>query len=102
MICPACRSQLPAKFALATSLSTVVCRRCSAELRPTTDSASLVARKTFFPFAAVGVALGSGGVWYGLSTGRWAPLWIALSLGVVVSIAVSWWLATRLYAFERA
>jgi hypothetical protein len=102
MICPVCRRHLPATFALATSLSTVVCRGCSAELRPTHDSASLVARKTFYPFAAVGVALGSGGVWYGLSTDRWTALWIALSMGVVVSIAISWWVATKFYVFERA
>jgi hypothetical protein len=102
MICPICRAQLPARFAFATSLNTVTCRHCASELRPTADSAGVVARKTFFPFAALGVALGSGGVWFGLSTGRWVPLWTALSIGLVASLVVSWRVALKHYSFERA
>jgi hypothetical protein len=102
MICPICNSRLPARFALATSLNTVVCGGCKTGLRPTLESAGAVARKTFYPFAALGVALGSGGVTYGLSTGRWAPLWYALSFGMTAAIAVSWRIATKLYEFERA
>ena len=102
MICPACRSKLPARFAFATSLNEVVCIRCKTALRPTLDSAGIVARKTFYPFAALGVALGSAGVSYGLSTGRWVPLWVALSIGVLVSLAVSWRNALKHYVFERA
>jgi hypothetical protein len=102
MICPGCRTQLPAKAALATSFNTVVCKRCAAELRPTLDSAQIIARKTFYPFAALGVAIGSAGVWFGLSTGRWAPLVIALALGMTAAILISWRIAMKHIAFERA
>ena len=102
MICPVCREKLPAKFALATALTTVVCGRCHTTLRPTADSADFVARRMFPPSAKVGLVLGFAGTWYGLSTGRWAPLWIALGVGVLVSFVVSWRMAMKSVEFERA
>jgi hypothetical protein len=102
MNCPACRQRLPFSFALATVLTIVVCRRCRAELRPTAESADRVARKIFMPSARVGAVVSALGTWYGLTTGRWAPLLWSLGIAVGVSFAASWWLATRRIVFERA
>src|SRR5687768_2686066 len=102
MICSVCRRELPARFALATSLTTVVCTGCGTALRPTIDSAGYVARRMFPPFAKVGLVVGGGGTWYGLATGRWWPLCVALGLGIAASVAVSWWHATKHLVFEQA
>ena len=90
------------RFALATAITTVVCKNCQSKLRPTEESAHLVAKTMFMPSARVGVVLGAVGTWYGLSTGRWMPLCVVLGIGVGVSFAISWWLATKRIEFERA
>lgn len=102
MICPVCRHKLPLRFALATSLTSVVCRKCHATLRPTAESANQVAKLVFMPSAKVGAVGGALGTWYGIATGSWAPFFVTLVVMVSLSFVVSWWLATTRVVFERA
>ncbi len=90
MICPACRHSLPARFPLATSRSRLKCGACRAMLRLTHDSAVSLRYAIVMPSAKAGGALAFAGTWYGLVTGRWGPLLIALVVAIIVSFAISW------------